>query len=323
MTFAFHLPAPMILAAIVADAALGDPAAMPHPVRLFGALIDAGERVLRSGAPRRDLVRGAILAISVIAFATALAFATVVVAGLVARWVAAIVAIALAWTTLAARGLNDAARAVEVALAADDPAAARRALPALVGRDPESLDRAGTVRATVESVAENASDGVIAPLFFLFIGGPAAAFAYKAINTLDSMIGHRDARYLYFGRAAARIDDAANFIPARLTALCLIAAASIQRRAATAWRVCRADARRHQSPNAGFPEAAMAGALDLRLGGDAVYGGQVEPRATLGASDREPTPEDIAGARRLMRTAAAAAFCLFAIGRFIIVRSLP
>ncbi len=226
----------MILAAIVADAMLGDPAAMPHPVRLFGALIDAGERWLWTGAARRDFVRGAILAISVIVFAGAIACAAVGVAGLLARWFAAIVAIALAWTTLAARGLNDAAHAVEVALAADDAAAARRALPALVGRDPESLDRAGMVRATVESVAENASDGVMAPLFFLFVGGPAAAFAYKAINTLDSMIGHRDARYLYFGRAAARIDDAANFVPARLTALCLIAAASTVRRATPAWR---------------------------------------------------------------------------------------
>lgn len=313
----------MILAALAADAAFGDPAALPHPVRLFGAMIAAGERALWSGVARRDRARGALLAISVIAFAAALAWAIIGGAGIFARGLAALAAISLAWTTLAARGLDDAARAVEIALTAGDLTAARRALPALAGRDPESLDRAGIVRATIESVAENACDGVIAPLFYLFLGGPAAAFAYKAANTLDSMIGHRDARYLHFGRAAARIDDAANFPPARLTALCLIAAAHLTaRRGAPAWRVCRADARRHQSPNAGFPEAAIAGALDLRLGGDALYGGEVERRATLGAGDREPMPADIAAARRLMRLATAIAFCLLALGRFILVRCL-
>lgn len=323
MRYAIYLSAPMILAALLSDAAFGDPAGLPHPVRLFGAMIAAGERVLWSGDSRRDSIRGALLAGAVIGFAAMLAALLILAAGTIARWLAAIVAIVLAWTTLAARGLDDAATAIERALAANDLAGARKAIPALVGRDPESLDPAGMIRATIESVAENASDGIIAPLLFLFLGGPAAAFAYKAINTLDSMIGYRDARYLYFGRAAARIDDAANFLPARLTALCLIAAAHLTEfRGGAAWRVCRADARRHQSPNAGYPEAAMAGALGLRLGGDAIYGGKVERRATLGADGREPAVADIATARRLMRLAVALAFCLLALVRLILTGGL-
>jgi adenosylcobinamide-phosphate synthase len=313
----------MIFAALLGDAAFGDPARLPHPVRLFGAVIAAGERALWSGDSRRDAIRGALLAAAVIAFAAMLAVLLIGVAGTIARWLAATVAIALAWTTLAARGLDDAAGTIERALAANDIACARKAIPALVGRDPESLDPAGMIRATIESVAENAADGIIAPLFFLFIGGPAAAFAYKAINTLDSMIGYRDARYLYFGRAAARSDDAANFLPARLTALCLIAAAYLTGfRGAEAWRVCRADARRHQSPNAGYPESAMAGALGLRLGGDAIYNGEVERRATLGAAGREPAVADIAAARRLMRFAVALAFCVLTLGRLILTGGL-
>ncbi len=323
MHFSLYLSAPMILAALLIDAAFGDPAALPHPVRLFGALIAAGERALWSGDSRRDVVRGALLAVAVIGFAALLAGFVVGAAGMIARWLAALAAIAIAWTTLAARGLDDAARTVERALAANDLARARAAMPALVGRDPESLESAAMIRATIESVAENASDGIIAPLFFLFVGGPVAAFAYKAINTLDSMIGYRDARYQYFGRAAARIDDAANYLPARLTALCMIAAAQLTEfRGGEAWRICRADAPRHQSPNAGYPEAAMAGALGLRLGGEAIYGGEVERRAILGLAEREPAVADIAAARRLMRLAVALAFCLLAFGRLILTGRL-
>jgi adenosylcobinamide-phosphate synthase len=185
-----------------------------------------------------------------------------------------------------------------------------------VGRDPHSLDRDGIARAVVESVAENSSDGVIAPLLYLFIGGPAAAMAYKAINTLDSMIGHTDSRYLYFGRCAARLDDLANLIPARLSAGCLIAAAAILRqRAINALRVCRTDARRHPSPNAGFPEAAMAGALGIQLGGTVVYDGEAHTRPTLGVALREVDVTDIASARKMLWAASLIAFGLMAAGR--------
>ena len=229
---------------------------------------------------------------------------------------AAVLGVVLAWTTIALRGLDAAAATVQKALEAEDLPAARAAMPALVGRDPQSLDRSGIIRATVESVAENSSDGVIAPLFYLFVGGPVAAMAYKAINTLDSMIGHTDSRYLYFGRWAARMDDFANLIPARLSAGCLVAAAAILRlHPLEAIRVCRADARRHPSPNAGFPEAAMAGALGIQLGGTAIYGGEMETRPLLGVAHREADTTDIAAARRMLWVQSLIAFGLMAAAR--------
>jgi adenosylcobinamide-phosphate synthase len=156
---------------------------------------------------------------------------------------------------------------------------------------------------------------------FLFLGGPVAAIAYKAVNTLDSMIGYRDERHLFFGRAAARIDDIANYLPARLTAICIIAAAQfVTGRASQAWAICRADARRHSSPNAGFPEAAIAGALAIQLGGDAIYGGEVERRESMGHADHDASVADIAAARALMRIATAMAFCLLGFARSIIVK---
>ena len=296
---------------------------MPHPVRAIGAAITFGERSLRSGVERRDLRNGVILALATIVLSAVCVWIVIALASRVAEPLGAAVAILVAWTTLALRGLDDAARQIERALESGDEARARITLPALVGRDPATLDRAGMIRATVESVAENTSDGVIAPLFFLFIGGPVAAIAYKAVNTLDSMIGYRVRRYLFFGRAAARIDDVANYLPARLTAICMIGAAQfVTGRACRAWAVCRADARKHSSPNAGFPEAAVAGALGLKLGGDAIYDGVIERRPSLGPAERNPAVADIAASRAMMRLAVATAFCLLAVARSIIVTVL-
>ncbi len=320
MNYSFQLSTPLIATAIAIDLVAGDPPWMPHPVRMIGAAIAWGERILRRGDPRRDLRNGAVITIATIAIASLCAWATIGIAAAFGRPFGAIAAIAIAWTTIALRGLDDAAQAVERALASGSEENARRALPALVGRDPEALDRPAIIRATVESVAENTSDGIIAPILFLFIGGPVAAIAYKAINTLDSMIGYRDDRYLYFGRAAARTDDAANYVPARITALCIIAAAQlVTGRARQAWAACRVDARKHASPNAGFPEAAVAGALGIQLGGEAIYDGEIEARATMGLDDRLPAVTDIAAARTMMRVAAAIAFCLIAITRRVLI----
>jgi len=323
LNYAFHLPAALIAAALAIDLVLGDPPWMPHPVRLIGAAISLGERRLRTGLERRDLRNGAMLAVAAIAMSAACAWVIVAGTARIAEPLGAVAATLIASTTLALRGLDDAAREVQRALESNDDARARSALPALVGRDPVALDRAGMIRATVESVAENTSDGVLAPLLFLFVGGPVAAIAYKAVNTLDSMIGYRDERYLFFGRAAARIDDAANYLPARLTAICLIAAAQfVTGRASQALTICRADARDHASPNAGYPEAAAAGALGIRLGGAAIYGGEVEHRASMGVAERDPSVADIAATRMMMKIAAATAFGLLACARFMIVRAL-
>lgn len=320
MHYAIHLSAAFIATALAIDLWAGDPAWMPHPVRLMGAAIALGERILRTGEQRRDLRNGAVLAFVTVAMSAACAWMIIAATRRVGEPIGAAAAIFIAWTTLALNGLDGTAREIERALEADDDGLARRALPALVGRDPDTLDPAGIVRATVESVAENTSDGVIAPMFFLFAGGPVAAIAYKAVNTLDSMIGYRDERYLFFGRAAARIDDVANYIPARLTALCMIAAAHfVTGRASRALAICRADAHKHASPNAGLPEAAIAGALGIQLGGDAVYGGEVERRAPMGQAERDPVVADIAAARAMMRIATAVAFCLLAFARSMFV----
>ena len=319
MENAFYISTAQVAAALAADLILGDPAWMPHPVRLIGRAVTLGEARLRTGEPRADFWRGALLA-SAVVIATALAaWMAIAIASTFSDWLGLAAAVLIAWTTLALRGLDRAAGEVEQMLERGRDDLARAAMPALVGRDPVALDRDAIVRATVESVAENCSDGVLAPLCFLFVGGPVLALAYKAINTLDSMIGHRDARYLYFGRAAARLDDAANFVPARLTALCLVAAAALTLgRGGAALHACRADAHKHASPNAGFPEATMAGALGIELGGDAVYAGEVEHRARLGRAERAAKIEDIATARCLMRIATALAVCLLAVVRYVL-----
>jgi adenosylcobinamide-phosphate synthase len=313
----------LIAAALVIDLIAGDPSWMPHPVQIIGKMISYGERMLHTGDRRRDLRNGGTLAIVTIAFAAFCTWAIIETAKHLGAPLGAIAAIVIAWTTLALRGLDDAAHAVQCALESSDETGARCVLPALVGRDPDSLARSGIIRATIESVAENTSDGVIAPMMFLFIGGPVAAIAYKAINTLDSMIGYRDERYLYFGRVAAQIDDAANYLPARITAIWMIVAAQfVTGHAKQAWTTGRADARRHASPNAGWPEAAVAGALGIELGGDAIYAGEIERRASMGNADRKPEVADIAAARAMMRIATATAFCLFAIARPMLLKVL-
>ena len=323
MSYAIHLSTPLILCAIAIDAVAGDPVWLPHPVRLIGATITRGEALLWSGNERRDWCNGAILTVVVVTAAAGITWAVVILASWAGTLASAAVAVALAWTTIALRGLDRAAAAVERALGASDLNRARREIRALVGRDPESLDQSGLIRAAVESVAENCSDGVIAPMLCLFVGGPVAAMAYKAINTLDSMIGYNDERYRWFGRSAARLDDLANLLPARITALCLIAAAAaVSRRPIQAYTACVASAPMHRSPNAGYPESAMAGALGICLGGDAIYGGEVEHHAPMGIAEREPLIADIADARTMMWLAAMFAFCIFALGRVAVLRVL-
>jgi adenosylcobinamide-phosphate synthase len=279
------------------DALIGDPPGWPHPVRLFGAAISAAERRRDLGAPPwRALAEGALLtgALAGAAFAT----------GTLAERRVPALAIVLGASSLAARSLDDAVGAVQDALARNDLAAARRALARIVGRDVEHLDASGVSGAALESLAESFCDGFVAPLFWLRARGTGAALAFKAISTLDSMIGHREPPHTYFGRVAARADDLANFIPARLATLAIIVAALLTRTdpqgaSATALR----DAPGHASPNAGWPEAALAGALRVRLGGDAWYDGVRSTRARLGAEFRPAEPSDVARGRRVIRVA--------------------
>ena len=271
-----------------------------HPVTWLGRLIEgvdaAWNRDCDLPALRRAL--GTMAALGAIGLPTMLAWA--VQAQLGSGWTSIIVAGILAWPLVALRSLHDHVMAVADPLQAGDIKAARAKVAHIVGRDPLTLDEAAIARAAIESLAENASDGVVAPLFWGAIFGLPGIVAYKAINTLDSMIGHRTSRHEAFGWAAARIDDVANYIPARLTGV-LFALLSRERRIAISRMIC--DGPRHRSINAGWPEAAMASALGVRLSGPRTYHGEVAAEPWLNAGARDPHAPDILQALKLYRRA--------------------
>jgi len=307
--------------AVALDAALGDPPGWPHPVRLMGAAIAAYERAVRRRvtSPRGLRVAGAVLAVGLPAFTWLLATAALALAAALHPLAGFALAVYLAYTCLSLKGLAGAVGAVGARLRSGDLEGARAAVAHVVGRETARLEAPEVAAAAVESAAENASDGVVAPLLFLAIGGPALGLAYKAVNTGDSMIGYRDARYADFGWAAARLDDLANWVPARLTALFLIAAAALLGQSCTgAWRTARRDARHHDSPNAGWPEAAVAGALGVALGGPATYHGAVRMRAVLGGGGALPAAEHVGRAVRLTWLAGGLAALTAVVVRWIL-----
>ncbi len=293
------------------DLVAGDPEWFPHPVRAIGMALTAGERCLRNANDGEvgETVKGALLTGTIVAGSWAVARAALRNSDKLPRPWAGFVEAVLAWTTLATRNLLGEAKAVLDALDAGDLDHARRRLSRIVGRDTESLGEEEIARAVIETVAESACDGIVAPLTWLAIGGVPAAFAYKAANTLDSMIGHPEPLYRDFGHAAARLDDVANLVPARLTALCIAAAAFLAGYdARSAWRVWLRDGGKHASPNAGQSEAAMAGALGVRLGGLNTYGGKPSRSPLLGAEGRPAQPADARRALLIVATASAVAF---------------
>jgi adenosylcobinamide-phosphate synthase len=275
--------APLLLGAFLLDLAIGDPRWFPHPVVLMGKFISSGERFLWSGKASRDFVSGMVLSLTLIALVVGTTWALVYALTLLPPLIAFVLTAGLASTTLATRGLLDAVTKIETPLRSGNLVKARENLAQIVGRDTAALNQDKVLRASLESLAENTSDGIVAPLFYLFLGGIPLAMAYKTVNTLDSMIGYRTERYLYFGKFAARLDDAANFVPARLTSLLMVIATLLVRlNAGLAVRVLRRDHANHLSPNAGYPEAALAGALGIRLGGPSVYFGKEVWKPYLG-----------------------------------------
>jgi adenosylcobinamide-phosphate synthase len=304
--------------ACVLDAAIGDPRWFPHPVRLIGAMIGWYESRMRMVIYTQAGLRtaGIVLALGLPALTYAIGWLAIDVAARIDARATTVLTVLLAWTTLAARDLVDHARSVSAALQAGSLDQAREAVSQIVGRDTNDLSSPEVVRATVETIAESAADGVIAPLFYLVLGGPPLALAYKAINTLDSMIGHRDTQYRYFGWASARLDDVVNWVPARLTAILLICAAGLRtRRMRSAWRIFCRDGSKHPSPNSGRPEAAMAGALGVQLGGTNYYGGIATERPRLGETVAPLVPGHITMALHVMGVASliAAAFAAVAL----------
>ena len=314
------------LAGFALDLLFGDPPWLPHPVVLMGRYITAFERVVRRllpKTPKGERLGGTLLALSLPLLTFTLSSAVCLLARRLHP--AAETAVQAFWCAqcLAARGLADAGRDVYRALRSGTLDEARLAVGRVVGRDTERLDAEGVTKAAVETVAENFSDGVAAPMLFCFLGGAPLGLTYKAVNTMDSMVAYKNARYLHFGRAAARLDDAANFLPSRLAALLLILAALVTGQDPLgAWRVWRRDRNRHLSPNAGQTESACAGALGIQLGGDAWYFGERHKKAALGDAKRPAEPEDIIRTNRMMYCGSALLLLLCAAVRYLAVRQL-
>lgn len=272
----------IIPAAVILDWLLGDPRWLPHPVVFIGRLIAFLEARLRQTV-RSELFNGLLLLILTVGITAVAASLLLQVAYALHPYIGIFVAVILSWNCLAARSLHKESGLVAKALAAGDLLAARKYLSNIVGRDTAELEEPEIWRGAVETVAENTSDGVIAPLLFLMLGGPVLGLAYKAVNTLDSMVGYRNEKYLLFGRASARCDDLLNYLPARLSGfLMTIAAPLAGLNFSRAWSMMRRDGRNHSSPNSGFPEAAAAGALGVQLGGTNCYFGQRLQKPTIG-----------------------------------------
>ena len=296
-----------VVGGFVLDALFGDPAWLPHPVVFMGKAIARLEGFLRPRLPKTP--KGEVLGGAIVAFC--LPVGTLVFTGAVCRGAARLhpllgLAVQMFWCgqALAARGLVQESTNVYKELVKPDLPAARRAVSRIVGRDTAALTAEGVTKAAVETVAENASDGVIAPLFYMLLGGAPLALTYKAINTMDSMLGYKNEKYLYFGRVPAKLDDAANYLPSRLAALLWVAAAAFTHNDAKgAWKIWRRDRRRHASPNSAQTESACAGALGVQLAGPAYYFGQYYPKLTIGDALRPIEPEDILRANRMMYVA--------------------
>ncbi|MCK1715391.1 MULTISPECIES: adenosylcobinamide-phosphate synthase CbiB [unclassified Bradyrhizobium] len=293
-----------MVVAMAVDALVGWPswlfARIGHPVTWLGRLIAAVDAAWNRPSDPPALRRAAGVAGALVAIALAVALGWTLQSALSFGWMQIALVGVLAWPLVALRSLHDHVAAVAKPLQAGDIAGAREAVARIVGRDPAALDDAGIARAAIESLAENASDGIVAPVFWGALFGLPGILGYKAINTLDSMIGHRTERHETFGWAAARIDDVANFVPARLTGFLFVLLAP---RRAEALSCMTRDARRHRSPNAGWPEAAMAGALGVRLSGPRIYHDSTTNEPWLNEGARDPLAADITDALAVYRRA--------------------
>lgn len=288
----------------VADLIFGDPATALHPICLIGNLIAAAEKKIRRllpKTPRAEKAGGVLLALIVLLISFSIPAALLLLTYRVAFWLGVLTESVMCWLIFAVKSLKKESMNVSAALEQEGLKAGRGMVARIVGRDTDSLSVAGVIKAAVETVAENFSDGVFAPMFYLMLGGGALGFAYKSINTMDSMVGYKNDKYLYFGRFAAKLDDAVNYIPARMAALVLILSAGLCRMdARSAWKIWRRDRRNHASPNSAQTEAAAAGALHIRLAGDAYYFGRLYKKPFIGDDIRPVEIQDIARVNTLM-----------------------
>lgn len=295
----------------ILDLWIGDPHGWWHPVQGIGWLIERLEKLLRRMFPasgKGELVAGGFLVALVLLITGTVSTGILALAYRIHPIMGFCVSCGFSAWILATKSLKVESMKVYYALKDGEVEEARRAVSMIVGRDTNELTEEGIIKAAVETVAENTSDGIIAPLFYLFVGGPVAGFLYKAINTMDSMVGYRNKQYLYFGHVAARLDDLVNLIPARLSAILFIASACLTGLDGTqAYKIWRRDRRAHKSPNSAQGEAACAGALRIQLAGDAWYFGVLHKKPTIGDALHPVEPEDISRVNRLMLVSTALA----------------
>lgn len=315
-----------LLLGFLIDLLLGDPHSIPHPVVWIGKLISGLERLLRRICPKTkqgERLAGGILWIVVAAVSTAVPTAVLYVCHWVSPWLRLAAESVMCWQILATKSLRDESMRVYRVLKTGNLEQSRRAVSMIVGRDTQRLDDAGVTRACVETVAENTSDGVVAPMLFLAIGGAPLGFFYKAVNTMDSMLGYQEPPYQHIGLVPAKMDDVMNFIPARLSALIMLAAGWLLRLdVKNGWRIFRRDRRKHASPNSAQTESVCAGLLGLQLAGNAWYHGVLHQKPTIGDPLRPICHEDIPLACRLLYVTAWLALLLFAAGKAAVVLSL-
>lgn len=312
-----------VLAGFLLDLLIGDPHWLYHPVRLVGKLISGAEKILRRIFPkteRGERIAGIFLILIVSGVTTAVAAGLLFLAG---KWdfrAKFVLEVLMCYQLFAVRALKDESMKVYRELVKPDLEGARYAVSMIVGRDTQSLTAEGVTKAAVETVAENTSDGIIAPMFYMVIGGPVLGWLYKSINTMDSMVGYKNEKYLNFGRYAAKLDDVVNFIPARLSAWMMILACRLTGLdAGKALEIFRRDRFNHASPNSAQTEAVMAGALHVQLAGDAWYFGKLYKKKTIGDALRRVEPEDIRRANRLLYAASVLSLVVFGLVRIGVV----
>ena len=306
-----------IILGFILDFIFGDPRWLPHPICFIGKLISITEKAVRrfcGEKPEGLLMGGFVLVVIVLTVTFAVPYFILTLAEMYSPVLAFAVETFMFYQIFAMRSLKEASLQVYDALKSGDLQEARKKLSWIVGRDTAELTDEEVAKAAVETVAENTSDGVIAPLFFMFIGGAPLAFLYKAINTMDSMVGYKNDKYLYFGRCAAKLDDFANYIPARVAGLCMIVAAYLlSLDAKKAWKIFKRDRYNHLSPNSAMTESVTAGALHIQLGGGHFYFGKWVPKDTIGDDIRQVEPEDIVQTNNLMYMTAVLSILVFAL----------
>lgn len=306
-----------IVAGFILDLIFGDPHWLPHPICLIGNLIGFLEKNLRRLlAPGKTalLLGGALMVVIVISLSYAVPYALLMLAEQVSPWLRFALETIMFYQIFATKCLRDESMKVYTALHNNDLEDARVKLSWIVGRDTKELTAEEVTKGAVETVAENTADGIIAPMFYMFIGGAPLAFLYKGINTMDSMVGYKNDKFLYFGRCAAKLDDVANFIPARITGILMILASYfLNMNAAGAWKIFWRDRYNHLSPNSAMTESVTAGALNIQLGGDHYYFGKLVHKDTIGDNIRPVVAEDIVAVNNLLYMTAVISLLLFSL----------